>query len=104
MRLSAARSAWPLAVAELTHTTTPQAPAPIQRNPPFANPPYAPAPMVSRDLPVGRKCVRSSSFLPPLQALSAAKSVAPKNQFQPRFQVDDPCPDLARKIFRFAIR
>jgi hypothetical protein len=25
--------AWPLAVAELTHTTTPQAPSPIQRSP-----------------------------------------------------------------------
>jgi hypothetical protein len=35
------------------------------------------------------------------QALSAAKSLAPKNQFQPRFQIDDPCPDLAKKIFRF---
>jgi hypothetical protein len=37
------------------------------------------------------------------QAISAAKSLAPKNQFRLRFQVDDLCPDLARKIFRFAI-
>jgi hypothetical protein len=37
------------------------------------------------------------------QAVSVAKSIAPKNQISPRFQFDDPCPDLQRKIFRFAI-
>jgi hypothetical protein len=42
----------------------------------------------------------------PLAASTVAfgrKSLAPKNQFSPRFQFDDPCPDLLRKIFRFAI-
>jgi hypothetical protein len=55
-----------------------------------------------RDLPVGRECVRI--VVPPAisQAISAAKWLAPKSQFQPRFQVDDPCPDLAQKIFHFA--
>jgi hypothetical protein len=65
------------------------------------DPPHAPAPAMHRDLPVGRECVRSSSLSPPSQALSAPKPLAPKNQFRPRFQVDDLCPDLAQKIFRF---
>jgi hypothetical protein len=56
-----------------------------------------------RDLPDGRDYVRSVSLWPHSQGISAPKSLAPKNQFQPRIQSDDPCPDLARKIFRFAI-
>jgi hypothetical protein len=61
-----------------------------KRNPPFAhetkasygfasNPPYAPMPVTHRDLPVGCACVRSSSLLPPSQAISVTKSLAPKN-------------------------
>jgi len=50
------------------------------------------------DLPVGRECVRSSSFSPPSQAFSATKWLAPKERFHQRFQFGDPCPDFPRKI------
>jgi hypothetical protein len=61
-----------------------------KRNPPFAsepkagygfayNPPYAPTSATYRDLPVGRECVRAASLVSSSQAVSAAKSLAPKN-------------------------
>jgi transposase len=45
------------------------------------DPPYTSKPALHRDLPVGRECVRSASLLLPSRAVSASKSLAPKNQF-----------------------
>jgi hypothetical protein len=84
-----------------------------KRNPPFAsepkagygfasNPPYAPTPAMRRDLPVGRECFRSPSLLLSRKRFRTRNQLRLKTKFR-RFQSDDPCPDLARKIFRFAI-
>jgi hypothetical protein len=68
-----------------------------------SNPPHAPTPATHRDLPVGREFVRSALLVSSSQAVSAAKWLAPKKKLHSRFQSDDPCPVLSRKIFRLAI-